>query len=763
MKYAFLVILFSVSVQVGFCQNNQLWKGYFSYNNIKDITQSDNKLYAASENAIFTKNTQTNEIKTINTVDGLSSQIISAVYHSPTFNKTLVGYENGFMVVINDTDGKILNVVDILNNQLPPNIKKINHFLEYNGIVYMSCDFGIVQYDLKNLQFGDTYFIGTTKPEIVVTQTAVLNGMICASTLTEGVKSAYLTNPNLIDATQWDQAIPGSFSGITSFSNNIFAASTSGQIVKFSDGSSFPNFGPTLSPAAVDIRTSSDKLLITTPNSVYVYNAQLALETQINNTQVATLAPVFTSAAIVGSTIYIGSQDQGVLAAPLSNPTTFDHISPSGPARNDIFSITVSGDNIWATYGGYDQYMSFLFKRYGFSKFNRDTGWLNIPFSQVDGAQDLVRITVNPKDAEQIFVSSYSGGLLKYENEQLVKHYNQTNSGLETIPVTGNTNVVTEESVFDKAGNLWISNGLVDNSLKVLTKGGQWQSYNMKKILDNTFAARLGRMTIDKNETKWISTLSDGLVGFNESKNLYRKITVTEGTGTGNLPNSAVQVAAIDNRNQIWIGTRLGLRVLSSVDQFFSNQTLNTVPIIILDNGIAQELMYQQFITDIVVDGANNKWISTAQSGVFLLSPNGQQTLYHFTSSNSPLPNNNVNDIDINNATGEVFFATANGMVSFKGTARGASENLDNVVVFPNPVRPEFQGTVKITGLLDKADIKITDIEGNLVHEEVAQGGSIEWDTTAFGKYRVQSGVYMIFVSSQDGTETQVKKVMIVR
>ena len=192
-------------------------------------------------------------------------------------------------------------------------------------------------------------------------------------------------------------------------------------------------------------------------------------------------------------------------------------------------------------------------------------------------------------------------------------------------------------------------------------------------------------------------------------------------------------------------------------------RNLTANPIIILDNGVAQELMYQQFITDIVVDGANNKWISTAQSGVFLFSPNGQQTLYHFTSSNSPLPNNNVNDIDINNETGEVFFATINGMVSFKGTAIKASNNLDNVFVYPNPVRPEFQGTVKITGLMDKADIKITDVEGNLVHEEVSQGGSIEWDTTAFGKYRVQTGVYMIFVSSQDGSQTQVKKVMIIR
>jgi hypothetical protein len=65
--------------------------------------------------------------------------------------------------------------------------------------------------------------------------------------------------------------------------------------------------------------------------------------------------------------------------------------------------------------------------------------------------------------------------------------------------------------------------------------------------------------------------------------------------------------------------------------------------------------------------------------------------------------------------------------------------------------------------LIDKANVKISDIEGNLVHEAIAEGGTIEWDTTAFGKYKVASGVYMIFISADDGSETKVKKVMIIR
>ena len=269
-------------------------------------------------------------------------------------------------------------------------------------------------------------------------------------------------------------------------------------------------------------------------------------------------------------------------------------------------------------------------------------------------------------------------------------------------------------------------------------------------------------MVIDKNSTKWICTTKDGLIAFNEaSTQQFKKITF--GPDTGNLPTFDVRSVAIDNRNQVWIGTTRGLRVLSSVDRFNVEGQMTANMIVIEENGVGAELLVDQFLTDICVDGANNKWIATADSGVYQLSPDGQETLHQFTIDNSPLPSNAVNDIEIDGTTGEVFIATAKGMVSFKGTATAPKDNLSNVYVYPNPVRPEFAGTVKISGLTDKAHVKIADITGSLVYETVTDGGTIEWDTSAFGKYKVASGVYMIFVSTENGDETTVKKVMIVR
>ena len=110
-----------------------------------------------------------------------------------------------------------------------------------------------------------------------------------------------------------------------------------------------------------------------------------------------------------------------------------------------------------------------------------------------------------------------------------------------------------------------------------------------------------------------------------------------------------------------------------------------------------------------------------------------------------------------------MFFATDKGLVSYLGSSTKGDDNLENVYVYPNPVRPGYTGTVKISGLMDKVNLKITDIEGNLVFESTSSGGTVEWDTTAFGKYKVASGVYMVFVTSKDAAETTVKKIMVVR
>jgi ligand-binding sensor domain-containing protein len=768
MKTLFSLLIFLLFTIFASAQSSQAWTGYFSYTGIKDIAQSDTKVFAASENALFSHDQATNLIKTTTTVNGLSGQTISAVYFSTAFNRTIIGYENGLVTVINP-DGSIVKVVDIINKQIPPNIKRVNHFMEHDGIIYISCDFGICQYNLATLQFGDTYFIGTTTAEIIVNQTAVFNGFIYAATQDNGIKRADINNPSLVDATQWTQVIAGNWKGIETFGPELIAVTTSGQLNRY-NGAAFVSFSQLTQPP-LDLRSAEDYLIVTTAGRVTLFNQTLAIVSQTNAVSIPDVSAQFSCATVKNQSIYIGTVANGLFRTEVINNSTFENLTPAGPIQNEVFSLNATTENLWLTYGGYPLNYDPNLRTLGISKYNPDSGWKNIPYDEVHApgkqAFDLVRLTINPKNTDQFYVSSYFSGLLKFENEQLVAQYDQsnTNNGLESVVVPGSPGYISvriEQSAFDSAGNLWMTNGLVQDGMKELKANGSWQSYDLEPIIDSFFDDRWGRMVIDRNDVKWFATYANGVVGFSENGPSYKKITM--GSDAGNLPFQDVRALAIDKSNQLWIGTAKGLRVLSSVDSFQNEGQLTSNPVIILDDdGVAQELFYEQYITDIAVDGANNKWIGTADSGIFMVSPNGQETFHHFTINDSPLPSNGILDIEINGATGEVFIATQKGLVSFGGNATDAKGDLNNVIVYPNPVRPEFVGTVKITNLLDNANVKIADIAGNLVYEANSVGGTIEWDTTAFGKYRVASGVYMIFISAEDGIETKVKKVMIIR
>lgn len=761
----FVQILFLVLFVNGFAQTNPQWQGYFSYNKITDISQGQDKIYASSEISIFSKNLATNDLATTTSVDGLKAETITAIHHSESFNKTLVGNKNGLLLVMNP-DGKIVYkngiVVEV---PVSPFLKKINHFLEYNGKVYISCDYGISVFDLTSMEFGDTYYIGNNGQQVKVYQTTILNGEIFAVTDIHGIKKASLSNTNLVDYNQWQLFDGGYWNGITTIQNKLVGMNTNARLYKH-NGTFFEEFF-IMNQSGLDIRTNEDFLIVTNQNYIYIFNAALQQTATINSNQYTLATVSFSCATVADNQIFIGTNEKGLLTSSLSAPTTFQVIKPDGPDRNNIFRLKQTSTTLWATYGGYSLTYDPTLLEEGISKYSRQTGWSKIPFSELFGATSLSDIITNPKNEKEVYVCSFHNGLLKIKDD-VITFYNQNSA-----PPNGpeNQQLVTPLYVsvringgaFDSKGSLWMSNSLVFKGLKALKSDGTWIApSDWQNQLASVTEERYSKLAIDKNDTKWVpSYRGNGLIAFNEN---YANKFIRIRTGTdGNLPINDVRAVAIDNRNQVWIGTARGLRYIPSADSFISETEIESKPIIILEDDLAQELFYEQFIMDIAVDGANRKWISIAESGVYLVSPNGQETIYKFTKENSPLPSNNVNDIEIDSFTGEVFFATDKGLVSFKGTATRPSDDLSNVYAYPNPVRPGFSGTVKISGLTNKAVVKITDIEGNLVYETTSEGGTIEWDTTAFGKHKVASGVYMILVSAEDGIDTIVKKVMIIR
>ncbi|WP_291286118.1 ABC transporter substrate-binding protein, partial [Flavobacterium sp.] len=511
MKRRFFYVLVLVAAQFCFSQNKLSWQGYFSFNEVKDLSQSSTTVFAASENALFSKNAALNTVKTTTTVDGLSGQTISSLCHSEGFKKTVIGYENGLMIVVNDTDGSILKVIDIINKQLPANLKRINHLMEHNGMVYVSCDFGIVQFNLTTLQFGDTYFIGDNGAEVKVRQTAYFNGFFYAAT-SNGIKRANSTNGNLIDFNQWSLVTAGDWASVEPLDTELIAINSGGYIHRY-NSNSFVGFFQLPRPST-DLRAANHNLIVTTPNVVYVYNNQMVLLRQIANTQVLDNTITFSCATLIGDQIYIGTKEKGLFSSALSGNSAFEENTPSGPVRNNIFSMDVSPGSLWAVYGDYDIYYNpYNLDSYGVSKYNT-SGWLNITYSKVLEAKSLSRVIVNPTNEKQVFVSSFFSGLLKIENDIPLLLYNEKNSGLESITYEGPNyiDVRINGTAFDKTGNLWVTNSRIKNGLKVLKTDGKWQSYSTATILNNAETTSYASIVIDKNNTKWIATSNDGVI-----------------------------------------------------------------------------------------------------------------------------------------------------------------------------------------------------------------------------------------------------------
>lgn len=741
------------------------WTGYFSYVSIKSISQGDDKIYAAAENAIFTYDLSTQEIETVSTINGLSGKEITTAYYSESSGLYIIGYKNGLIEIVIDGDDNILKVVDILEKlTIPPDSKQINHFYEFNSKLYISTGYGISVYDLETLEFGDTYYIGSLGSQIAVTQTTVYGDFIYASTSSNGLKSALVNDENIIDYEQWTTTSSGGYKGIQTLGNELYALNNMNVLFRLDPNLEFIEIDSFLTNV-IGFGVQSNILTITTENSIEAYQEGYGepLATVENLNYDYTLQ----SGYFYNNTFYLGTSTFGMLVVPETSQEA-SQVLPAGPLFNQPFSIDASPGQLWVSYGDVDlTFNPFPLTRKGISNFKNEV-WKNIKYDtlidqlRVDDANDLVYVKINQNNPFVTYISSYQKGLIKLNGQDPIILYNETNSPMDIPNGNEALGIRIFGSDFDRDQNLWLVQSRIDEGLLKLTPDGQFQTIDISNIIDAETELALSKLAVSRIGYVFFGAVDSGLIGYNPTTNQFNKIG--EGLGTGNLPSTDIKALAFDNQNRLWIGTRKGLRVLYSIGSFFEDGVeTDAQPIIILEDGVPQELLFLQSITDIEVDGSNNKWISTATSGVFYLSSNGQETLLRFTSDNSPLPSDNVLDIAIDDSSGKVYFATNNGLVAYNGTSTAPEDDLENVYAFPNPVRPNFSGNVTIDGLTAKANIKITDITGNLVFETTSEGGSIQWDTTAFGKYKVASGVYLILVTSDDNLLTKVTKIMIIR
>ena len=383
-------------------------------------------------------------------------------------------------------------------------------------------------------------------------------------------------------------------------------------------------------------------------------------------------------------------------------------------------------------------------------------------------------LAVDPRNANHVFVGGRTG-LYEFLDGQLKAYYNKDNSLLQGAMYKGrelgNNYVLINGLCFDNKGDLWILNSQASReNLLRLSADGQMTSFSKPALMkDGVGGSVLTSMVFDNRNNLWFCNdhwdypalfcyqpTTDKLLSFTRFVN-------EDGSNLDLVPHSVMPLSNGD----VWVTTTIGPLLLSqSVIDNPETAVFTQVKVPRNDGtNLADYLLSGIDVTCMAIDGGGRKWFGTKANGVYLISADNMTQVKHITSSNSLLLSDNILSIAINNTTGEVFFGTDKGLCSYMSDATTPSDRPsgDNTYAYPNPVRPGYTGPITIVGLSMNADVKIVTTNGVLVAAGISNGGSFIWDGKDKSGKPVASGVYMVESADEDGNNSVVCKVAIVR
>ncbi|MCC8177396.1 MAG: hypothetical protein LIO91_13365 [Bacteroidales bacterium] len=397
---------------------------------------------------------------------------------------------------------------------------------------------------------------------------------------------------------------------------------------------------------------------------------------------------------------------------------------------------------------------------------------------------DVYDMTEDPEDPDIYYVSNRWDGIYKIgknadgEWESLI-NYSVDNSNFKVV---SNWGVPVDAVAFDKNNNLWA----------ILCQSGSNNLHMLpaeKRKLSTVSASdwvtiNIANMNVDNDGCLLMCKHSNFI--FITDSSWYGRLLAYDHKGTTDtsddeyylwgdfldqdgktFTNNYLYCVAEDNDGKIWIGTYSGVFEISNPsDALNPNAAFTRIKVPRNDgSGYADYLCDSQAVTSIAVDGANRKWVGTETSGLYLVSPSGDEILENFTSDNSDLPDNLIYSIACSPYNNSVWISTKYGLAEYSSDSTPAADNFNDVYAYPNPVRPGYTGWIVIKGLMDGSRVKIADAAGNVFLDTTSTGGMVAWDGCNASGQRVRTGVYYVYASvSGEGVSTEgaVTKILVV-
>ena len=769
--YAGLLLFISwpVSAQIPM----ESWKYHVSSAKAIDIVSDGERIFTALENGLYIYNPYTEEGELKTSLNGLSDVFITCIYHDAEQDAVYIGYANGN--IDKWKAGSITNIPAIKLANIA-NSKRINRFERNGAYVYAANDFSIVLIDAAKDEIKDTYY--PTNGLEPILDVAISTDSIYALTPSQMFKGLR-TNPALPDYSQWDRDLRFPFQLTNKYhelqqigqqfwvlrKNEVYGQDSVFRLVN--DQLQLVTDQP-FSLEINSIQVISNQMSVCTDGGFMLYNAQgqwqtgyssNLLDRWLNTSRICFLKNAFWGA------------DQAWGLQEHINEFTCKRYPIEGLANRFVYSMDWQNGVLAVSSGRLEAEIAPAFTRNGLHILEEGQWrYHNVPkVSSWDESKmwDFISIAVNPKNPKEIASSTYSFKPLTVLTESDTLVYDQTNSPLEPVSI-GNVWSLVSAVKYDERGNLWCLNGYTDRPIKVLQKEGGWLSFFTGSGSSNKMTTKL---EIDFQDHVWIGTYSNGLTGFNHNGTLDdpsddQYVNLTTGEFLGNLPSNRITALAADFDGELWIGTEAGFAVLYNANGAFdaSPGDFDAQRIKVPFEGNTEYVLGEANISDIEVDGGNRKWMATANAGLILLSPDGTEIIRQYNTANSPIISNTIYDIEMNHETGELYIVTDLGLISLRVDASYEDPTYEQMTVFPNPVRPDYNGPITLQGIRYNSDVKVTDAAGNVVYKTQSNGGTATWHGLNSNGEKVPTGVYFFWTAMNvQGGENKVAKVLVIR
>ncbi|WP_420576776.1 hypothetical protein [Ekhidna sp.] len=708
--------LSSLMLFLGWCVSAQdiavgTWRTHFSYMNAKHLAVTPDRLFCASENGLFSRDLASGETRKLSKIDGLSDVGVSALAYNESANVLVIGYRSGVVDFV--FEDQILSIDDLANSTLDVN-KTINDMAFESGQTFLATDLGVIVVSTSDATVQENFVnIGSGGNEVEVQQIYTRNDSLFIRT-TEGIQSGSLSQ-NLLDFSNWNRyAGSAGYANLTKVGDDLFATSGT-NLLQLS--SSWNDTGADL-PAGANSLFSDEEDLWTSDagGTIYRYDGS-TFEMQLSTT-----ATMVNELVQINGTFFLADGEQGLVDA------SGDSFSPDGPVSDSFSNVRVLANEAFGfhapsvfSYDGSEEQAEF-------SVFS-DGQWEPRSIDGFTNVSDVARYNGN------YYYSSIGDGLYDETAAEMIADIPGSSAEPDTV--------ITSLAAGDR---LWVSSFGNSNPIHTLDEESNWSSYASTLLFDDEF------LTIDLSETgvAWLGSSSGSITVFEPNEGTSDLLTTSDG-----LPSSFIDID-ITVEDNAWIATSQGPAFYPSASFVFSDTEA------ILPSFENRVLFEGEAINAVITDGGNRIWFGT-NSGLWVYDENTSEQVAVFNEGNSPLPSDRIIQLAYNGTNGEVFIYTDQGMVSYRSASSWGSARHRNVNIFPNPVRPDYLGLVGLTGLARNAIVKITDINGNLVQELNASGGSASWNLMDIRGRKVATGIYLFFSATSDGEETYVGKIAVVR